>query len=165
MSGFFKQLRSINMKRKSTSKGFFLTLDNQSLAMKLITSIISIGDLFILLNKHGQTLSYTKLKQDEDGKMLSDAEACTKLISEGIPNDPMMNIGKNKVRCSAVESIENHNGKDFSGLIFRGEENAILAFQPIPTAEKRDLAVGKIHAAIESYESGKFIQPDLVGIL
>lgn len=151
---------------KKTERGFIETLDKHSLAIKLIASIIRLDELFILLDKSGRTISYTKLKLDEDGKTSFDADECTKAIINGSKTDPLLNLGNgNYVRCSLIQAIENHSGSDLKGLIFRSEGGAILAFLSIRTAEVRDLAVSKFHAAIESYEMGKFSQPDLTEIL
>jgi hypothetical protein len=149
---------------KKTKRGFVETLDKHSLAIKIIASIIRLDGLYILLDKNGRTISYTKLNPDDDGKTPSDADELTKTIVDGSNTVPLLNLGNgNYVRCSSIEAIENHSGSDLKGLIFRSEGDAILAFLSIRKAEVRDLAVSKFHAALESFESGQFVQPDLAG--
>lgn len=153
------------MATKKQKKGFIETPDKQSLAIKLIASIISIDDLYILVDKSGRQRSYTKLT-DDDGKTLIDADDCTQQIVASDKNDPMIYLRKNNlVRCSAVEAIENHRGRDYSGLIIRGEADSILAYLEIRSAEVRDKVAEKLHAALESYIVGKFEQPDLTEFL
>ncbi|BBM63461.1 hypothetical protein VA249_01070 [Vibrio alfacsensis] len=152
------------MKKNTVQKGKVLTPDNQSIAIKLIAGILQCETSHVLVNKQGRTLSFTQLDKNKDGQLLSDVEACNQVILEASLNDPMIDMGAVKLKCSALESIENHKGRDHKGLIFRGENDVILAFIPISTAEKRDLVVSKLHAALESYEHGKFMQPDLAGI-
>ncbi|CAE6879507.1 hypothetical protein ACOMICROBIO_NCLOACGD_00161 [Vibrio sp. B1ASS3] len=151
---------------KKIKRGFTETLDKKSIENNRIVSIIRLDGLFIFLDKKGLTISYTKLNQDQEGKTSNDADQCTEALLETSKVNPFFNLGKNThVRPSAIEAIESINGKDYKGIIIRGEEDAILSFLPVPLAEKRDLAVTQLHAAMESFEAGKFVQPDLAGIL
>ncbi|ATI46745.1 TPA: hypothetical protein KDZ97_005022 [Vibrio parahaemolyticus] len=150
---------------KKDKRGYVETLDKNLIAVSRIGSAILVDERFILLDKKGQTISYTELKPDEDGKTPADADICTQKIIDASKADPLLQLGRgNYVRCSAIEAVENHSGSDYKGLLFRGEGDAILAFLAISTAEKRDLAVSKLHVAMESFEAGKFEQPDLAGI-
>ena len=151
---------------KKNQRGLIETPDKNLIDPNRIVSVIRLGQLFILLDKKGRSVSYLELNADKQGKTGTDADDCTSKIIESSKTNPFLNFGNgNYVRCSAIEVIENSSGPEYKGLIIRGEGDAILAFLAISTADKRDLAVSKLHAALESYESGKFIQPDLAGIL
>lgn len=150
---------------KKKQGGLIETPDKNLIDPNRIVSVIRLGQLFILLDKKGRSVSYTELDADKQGKTRADADDCTSKIIESSKTNPFLSLGNGSyVRCSAIEAIENSSGPEYKGLIIRGEGDAILAFLAISTAEKRDLAVSKLHAALESYESGKFIQPDLAGI-
>ncbi|MGL0822225.1 hypothetical protein [Vibrio vulnificus] len=151
---------------KKNQRGLIETPDKNLIDPSRIDSVIRLEKFFILLDKKGRAVSYTELNADKKGKTGTDADDCTSKIIESSKTNPFLSFGNgNYVRCSAIEAIENSSGLDHKGLIIRGEGDAILAFLAITTAEKRELAVSKLHAAIESYESSKFIQPDLAGIL
>ncbi|MEK2122030.1 hypothetical protein WOC09_20415 [Vibrio parahaemolyticus] len=151
---------------KKMKRGFTETLDKHSIENNRIVSIIRLEELFIFLNKNGLTISYTKLDQNKEGKTPEDADLCTERLLEASKANPFFNLGGgNYVRCSTIEAIENINGKDYKGIIIRGEGDAILSFLPVPLAEKRNLAVSKLHAAMESFEAGKFVEPELADIL
>ncbi|OEE62524.1 hypothetical protein [Vibrio splendidus] len=149
------------MTRKTKKKGFILTLDKHTLAMKLIASIIRLEDLYILLDGKGRQISYAKLTGGE-GNAVADADACT---VEVIKSDSFINLGKgNHVHCSTIEAVETCNGRDHKGILIRGEGDAILSFLPIPESETREKVAGALHDALVSYEAGKFVQPDLAAI-
>ena len=153
------------MATKKLKKGFIETPDKQSFASKGIASIIRQEDLYILLNKQGRQISYSKLS-DVEGKTCVDADACTAQIIDADKKDSMLSVGdRNYVRCSAVEAIENHRGRDYSGLIIRGENDSILAYLEIRSAEVRGKVAEKLHVALEAYIDGKFKQPDLTEYL
>ncbi len=150
---------------KKKQRGFVETLDKNLVDPNRVDSVIRLDKLFILLDRKGCSVSYTELNSDKQGKGEADADDCTSKIIESSKTNPFLNLGSgNYVRCSSIEAIENHKGGEYKGLIIRGEGDAILAFLAISTAEKRDLAVSKLHSALETYESGKFEQPDLAGI-
>ncbi len=150
---------------KKNQHGYVETPDSNLIAVSRVSSAVRVDERFILLDKKGQTISYTELQPDKEGKTPVDADICTQKIIDASKGDPLLQLGRgNYVRCSAIEAIENSCGPEYKGLIIRGEGDAILAFLAISTAEKRDLAVSKLHAALESYENGKFEQPDLAGI-
>ncbi|MFW1317584.1 hypothetical protein ACEWBY_20370 [Vibrio parahaemolyticus] len=150
------------MTRKTKKKGFILTLDKHTLALKLIASIIRLQNLYILLDSKGRQVSYAKLT-GEEGKTLADADACT---DEVINSDSFINLGKgNHVRCSTIEAVETCNGQDHKGILIRGEGDAILSFLPISQLEAREKVAEALHDALVSYEAGKFSQPDLTKIL
>ena len=150
------------MTRKKTKKGFILTLDKNTLALKPIASIIRLEDLYILLDGKGRQISYTKLTERE-GKTVSDADACT---DEVIKSDSFINLGNgNHVRCADVEAVELCNGRDHKGILVRGEGDAILSFLPISQSEIREKVADALHDALVSFEAGKFVQPDLNKIL
>ncbi|WP_407559613.1 hypothetical protein [Vibrio parahaemolyticus] len=150
---------------KKNQRGLIEMPDKNIIDPNRIVSVVRLGQLFILLDKKGRSVSYTELNADKQGKTGADADDCTSKIIESSKTNPFMSFGNgNYVRCSAIEAIENSSGPEYKGLIIRGEGDAILAFLAISTAEKRDLAVSKLHAARESYEHGKFMQPDLAGI-
>ncbi|TQP34868.1 hypothetical protein [Vibrio cholerae] len=150
------------MTRKKTNKGFIQTLDGNTLAMKLIASIIRLEDLCILLDGKGRQVSYAKLT-DQEGKTVSDADACT---DEVIKSDSFINLGKgNHVRCADVEAVELCNGQKRKGILIRGEGDAILSFLPISQSEIREKVADALHDALVSFEAGKFVQPDLNKIL
>ncbi|WP_028115859.1 hypothetical protein [Ferrimonas senticii] len=143
---------------KKKGKTIMVTPDKQTIATKLIASIICLEDLYVLLNKKGRTLSYTRLT-DKEGKTKADADACTQDICD---SNVMMNLGNSCwVDSGAIEAIENHNGKEFKGLIFRGEDDAILNYLTVESTEARDELALKFNAALESYYAGKFQQPEL----
>ena len=88
------------MARKTQKKGFIQTLDGNTLAMKLIASVIRLEDLIIFLEGKGRQVSYAKLS-DKEGRTVADADACT---DEVINSDSFINLGKgNHVRCSTIE--------------------------------------------------------------
>ncbi|HHG3077869.1 TPA: hypothetical protein ACPVXB_003203 [Vibrio parahaemolyticus] len=150
------------MTRKTKRKGFIQTLDGNTLAMKLIASIIRLEDLIIFLEGKGRQVSYAKLS-DKEGRTVADADACT---DEVINSDSFINLGKgNHVRCSTIEAVETCNGQDHKGILIRGEGDAILSFLPISQLEAREKVVEALHDALVSYEAGKFVQPDLTQIL
>ncbi|HHG3603073.1 TPA: hypothetical protein ACPVZ0_004473 [Vibrio parahaemolyticus] len=150
------------MTRKTKKKGFILTLDKHTLALKLIASIIRLQNLYILLDSKGRQVSYAKLT-GEEGKTVADADACT---DEVINSDSFINLGKgNHVRCSTIEAVETCNGQDHKGILIRGEGDAILSFLPISQLEAREKVAEELHDALVSYEAGKFVQPDLTKIL
>ncbi|MFA0312484.1 hypothetical protein BH581_11675 [Vibrio splendidus] len=156
------------MTRKIKKKGFILTLDKHTLAMKLIASIIRLQNLYILLDSKGRQVSYAKLT-GEEGKTVAvavavaDADACTQEI---IKSDSFIELGNgNHVRCSTIEAVETCNGREYKGVLIRGEGDAILNFLPIPQSEIREKVADALHDALVSYESGKFSQPDLNEIL
>ncbi|MEJ3626223.1 hypothetical protein [Vibrio vulnificus] len=150
---------------KKNQRGLIETPDKNLIDPNRIVSVVRLGQLFILLDKKGRAISFTEINADKQGKTGADADDCTSKIIESSKTNPFLSFGNgNYVRCSAIETIENSSGPEYKGLIIRGEGDAILAFLAISIAEKRDLAVSKLHAALESYESGKFIQPDLAGI-
>ncbi|ELI1840990.1 hypothetical protein NB554_23450 [Vibrio alginolyticus] len=149
------------MTRKKTNKGFIKTLDGNTLAMKLIASIIRLEDLCILLDGKGRQVSYAKLT-DQEGKTVSDADACT---DEVIKSDSFINLSKgNHVRCADVEAVELCNGQKRKGILIRGEGDAILSFLPISQSEIREKVADALHDALVSFEAGKFSQPDLAAI-
>ncbi|MCC5519518.1 hypothetical protein BCT65_021010 [Vibrio splendidus] len=150
------------MTRKKTKKGFILTLDKHTLALKLIASIIRLEDLYILLDGKGRQISYTKLTEGE-GKTVADADVCTQEI---IKSDSFIELGNgNHIRCSSIEAIELCHGQKHKGILVRGENDAILGFLPIPQSEIREKVGDDLHEALVSYEVGKFVQPDLTEIL
>ncbi|NIY84589.1 hypothetical protein [Vibrio hepatarius] len=150
---------------KKNQRGYVETPDSNLIAVSRTVSVIRVDERFILLDKKGQSISYTELKLDEEGKTPTDADICTQKIVDASKADPLLHLGRgNYVRCSAIEAVENHSGSDYKGLLFRGEGDAILAFLAVPTGEVREQVVSQIHAAIESYQSGKFVQPDLTEI-
>lgn len=147
---------------KTKKKGFIQSLDGNTLALKLIASIIRLEDLCILLDGKGRQISYAKLS-DQEGKTVSDADAC---IDEVIESDSFINLGKgNHVRCSTIEAVETCNGRDHKGILIRGQDDAILSFLPISQLETREKAADALHDALVSFEAGKFVQPDLNEIL
>ncbi|MEC7310504.1 hypothetical protein [Vibrio crassostreae] len=149
------------MTRKTKKKGFILTLDKHTLALKLIASIIRLQNLYILLDGKGRQVSYAKLT-GEEGKTVADADICTQEI---IKSDSFIELGNgNHVRCSTIEAVETCNGREHKGILIRGEGDAILNFLPIPQSEIREKVADALHDALVSYESGKFSQPDLAAI-
>ncbi|MGP1391870.1 MAG: hypothetical protein ACTS2B_19490 [Vibrio diabolicus] len=153
------------MARTVKKRGFIQTLDGNSMAMKLIASIIRLEDLFILLDGKGRQISYAKLSEKE-GKTEADADACIAEIAEADKKEPFVLLGDgNAIRCSAIEAIEQHDGRDYRGLIFRGEGDSILSFLPVSSADTREKVASALHDALESYEAGKFSQPNLTEIL
>ncbi|MCQ9053264.1 hypothetical protein [Vibrio diabolicus] len=150
------------MTRKTKKKGFIQSLDGNTLALKLIASIIRLEDLCILLDGKGRQISYAKLS-DKEGRTKADADACT---DEVINSDSFINLGNgNHVRCSAIEAVENCNGRDHKGILIRGEGDAILSFLPISQLEAREKVADALHYALVSFEAGKFVQLDLNEIL
>lgn len=150
------------MTRKTKKKGFILTLDKHTLALKLIASIIRLQNLYILLDGKGRQVSYAKLT-GEEGKTVADADACTQEI---IKSDSFIELGNgNHVRCSTIEAVETCNGREHKGILIRGEGDAILSFLPIPQSEIREKVADALHDALVSFEAGKFVQPDLNEIL
>jgi len=158
-----KQLnKGEKMTRKTKKKGFILTLDKHTLALKLIASIIRLQNLYILLDSKGRQVSYAKLT-GEEGKTVADADVCT---VEVIKTGSFINLGKgNYVRCANVEAVEVCNGQKRKGILIRGEGDAILSFLPISQSEIREKVADALHDALVSYEAGKFVQPDLNEIL
>jgi len=158
----FKQREVCKMTRKKTNKGFIQTLDGNTLAMRVIASIIRLKGLQILLDGKGRQISYAKLS-DQEGKTVSDADACT---DEVIKSDSFINLGKgNHVRCSAIEAVEACNGLKHKGILIRGEGDAILSFLPISQLEAREKVADALYDALVSFEAGKFVQLDLNEIL
>lgn len=158
----FKQREGCKMTRKKTNKGFTKTLDGNTLAMRVIASIIRLKGLQILLDGKGRQISYAKLS-DQEGKTVSDADACT---DEVIKSDSFINLGKgNHVRCSAIEAVEACNGLKHKGILIRGEGDAILSFLPISQLEAREKVADALYDALVSFEAGKFVQLDLNEIL
>ena len=150
------------MTRKTKKKGFILTLDKHTLALKLIASIIRLQNLYILLDGKGRQVSYAKLT-GEEGKTVADADICTQEI---IKSDSFIELGNgNHVRCSTIEAVETCNGREHKGILIRGDGDAILNFLPIPQSEIREKVADALHDALVSYEAGKFVQPDLTKIL
>ena len=150
------------MTRKTKKNGFTQILDGNTIAMKLIASIIRLEDLYILLDGKGRQISYAKLT-GEEGKTVGDADVCTQEI---IKSDSFIELGNgNHVRCSTIEAVETCNGREHKGILIRGEGDAILSFLPIPQSEIREKIADALHDALVSYEAGKFVQPDLTEIL
>tara|TARA_Y100000588_G_scaffold317775_1_gene347025 strand:+ start:941 stop:1402 length:462 start_codon:yes stop_codon:yes gene_type:complete len=150
------------MTRKTKKNGFTQILDGNTIAMKLIASIIRLEDLYILLDGKGRQISYAKLT-GEEGKTVGDADVCTQEI---IKSDSFIELGNgNHVRCSTIEAVETCNGREHKGILIRGEGDAILNFLPISQSETREKVAGALHDALVSYEAGKFVQPDLTEIL
>ncbi|MGO2320621.1 MAG: hypothetical protein ACTH6O_16915 [Vibrio toranzoniae] len=150
------------MTRKTKKNGFTQILDGNTLAMKLIASIIRLEDLYILLDGKGRQISYAKLTEKE-GKTVADADACT---AEVVKSDNFIGLGNgNHIRCSSIEAIELCNGQKHTGILVRGENDAILGFLPIPQSEIRENVADALHDALVSFEAGKFVQPDLTKIL
>lgn len=149
------------MTRKTKKKGFILTLDKHTLALKLIASIIRLQNLYILLDSKGRQISYAKLTGNA-GTTDVDADVCTQEI---IKSDSFIELGNgNHVRCSTIEAVETCNGREHKGILIRGEGDAILSFLPIPESETREKVAGALHDALVSYEADKFSQPDLAAI-
>lgn len=149
------------MTRKIKKKGFILTLDKHTLALKLIASIIRLQNLYILLDSKGRQISYAKLTGNA-GTTDVDADVCTQEI---IKSDSFIELGNgNHVRCSTIEAVETCNGREHKGILIRGGGDAILSFLPIPESETREKVAGTLHDALVSYEAGKFSQPDLAAI-
>jgi len=150
------------MTRKTKKKWFIQTLDGNSLAVKVVASIIHLEDLYILLDGKGRQVSYTKFS-DKEGKTVADADACT---AEVVKSDNFIELGNgNHVRCSTIEAVETCNGREHKGILIRGEGDAILNFLPISQSEIREKVADALHDALVSYEEGKFSQPDLNEIL
>lgn len=150
------------MTRKTKRKGFTQSLDGNTLAMKLIASIIRLEDLYILLDGKGRQISYAKLTEKE-GKTIADADACTEEI---IKSDSFIRAANgNYFRCCAIGAVEICNGREHKGILIRGEGDAILGFLPISKSENREKVADALHDALVSYEAGKFVQPDLTEIL
>ncbi|PTP28702.1 hypothetical protein CWO07_18305 [Vibrio splendidus] len=150
------------MTRKTKKKGFILTLDKHTLALKLIASIIRLQNLYILLDSKGRQVSYAKLTGNA-GTTDVDADACTQEI---IKSDSFIELGNgNHVRCSTIEAVETCSGREHKGILIRGEGDAILSFLPISQLEAREKVADALHGALVSYEAGKFVQPDLTKIL
>ncbi|WMN63738.1 hypothetical protein [Vibrio parahaemolyticus] len=150
------------MARKTQKKGFIQNLDGNTLAMRVIVSIIRLEELQIILDGKGRQVSYAKLSGKE-GRTKADADACT---DEVIKSGCFIDLGKgNHVRCSNIEAVETCNGRDHKGILIRGEGDAILSFLPIPQLEAREKVADALHDALVSFEAGKFVQPDLTKIL
>jgi len=147
--------------KKENLNGKIKTPDGHTLTMSLIASIISLEKMLILLDKNGRQRSYTKLT-GEKGKTQEDANDVIETILTFSKKDPMLDLGNgNYVRCSDVESIHNHRGRDFNGLVISGSEDVTLAFLQIDSTDIRVQVAGKLDESLKSYEAGKFVQPDL----
>ena len=88
------------------------------------------------------------------------------VTAEVVKSDNFIGLGNgNYFRCSNIEAVEICNGRDHKGILVRGESDAILGFLPIPQSEIREKVADALHDALVSFETGKFVQPDLTKIL
>lgn len=143
------------------------TINGDSIAIKLIFSIVPREQLLVLLDKKGRQLNSSKIDGDNDkSSAVVDAliETVTKAASR--VKDPFVPLPNGDlVRISAIEAVQNHKGRDFKGLLIRGEDDSILSFLDIPEVEVREKVANALHDVIESLGKGKFIQPDWAVIL
>lgn len=143
------------------------TLGGNSVAIKLLASILRIGDIIALYDKKGRQIDYAKIC-DKQGRTEEDAIALIEMVKDYCKKmkDPMFQLlNGNFVKCSAIEAVEQHSGRDHKGIVVRGEEDTILDFIEIPAAEARELVANILHDALEAYAAGKFTQPDWAEIL
>lgn len=143
------------------------TINGDSIAIKLIASIVPLEQLLVLLDKKGRQLNSSKIDGDNDkGSAVVDAliETVTKAAIR--VKDPFTSLPNgNLVRVSAIEAVQTHKGRDFKGLLIRGEDDSILSFLDIPEVEVWEKVANALHDVIESFGNGKFIQPDWAVIL
>lgn len=143
------------------------TLGGNSVAIKLLASILRIGDIIALYDKKGRQLDYAKVG-DKQGRTEEDAKAFIETVKDYCKKmkDPMLQLlNGNFVKCSAIEAVEQHSGRDHKGIVIRSEGDAILDFIEIPVAEARERVVNVLHDTLEAYAAGKFTQPDWKEIL
>nr|WP_321381593.1 hypothetical protein [uncultured Vibrio sp.] len=139
-------------------------LNGSSIASKLLASIIRLDDLLVLLNAKGHQIGHFKLSNDTEGKTPKDADELVSEITESgeKAKDPFISDGHGGgFRCSTIQSIEEHDGRDFQGVIVRGLEDAVLGFIPVTSPEVREKAAIALGDALESWTMGKLVQPNL----
>ncbi|OZS42485.1 hypothetical protein [Photobacterium sanguinicancri] len=118
-------------------------------------------------NKSGRQIDHVSIS-DKQGKTSEDVAAFVRtVVDHGCKfKNPLLHlINGNYVRCSAIEALEQHSGRDHKGIVIRSEGDAILGFIEIPTVETRERVANVLHDTLEAYAVGKFTQPDWVEIL
>ena len=146
----------------------FKLLNGGAVATDKVASSIRMDGLLVLLNPKGHQISYTKLDEGVEGKTELDADvSVSELYQLGDKaKNPFIQFGNGSgVRCAAITAIEEHIGRDYQGVIVRGDDDAVLAFLPVSSAENVENIATTLHEAHESYIVGKFVQPNLADFL
>lgn len=152
------------LKAKSKTKNLIALPKKSMIRVTSVASIYQSDEAHVLLDKQGRQIGYTKVSE-EQGKTREDIEAITTAIIDASKNDSMLSLGCGcYVRCSVIEAIENHNGRDYKGLIIRGEGDVILGYLYAQDFEGRNQAAEILGDALISYENGDFFQAELVSL-
>ncbi|EMW0565237.1 TPA: hypothetical protein NKU94_003653 [Vibrio parahaemolyticus] len=151
---------------RKTSKGLIKFLDGSTIKYTDIAAVIRKDKHLMALNVQGRQIGYVELSE-KDGRTPADADSWIAEVISSIQKDSFIALddGGSFIRCSAVHAVENHSGRDYRGLIFRGFEDVILSFLPVSASDMREKAANIVNEVLVSFEAGKPMQTDLTEIL